>query len=198
MLFVGTPSGVDKRTFRIFAKSSRCGHVTFNRRQAKVTGCLALCGSSSLVLRQYRRDSREQTLRSKAENGNAERCNVAGPSGVSVYEPAATDIDAFFSQYGLDGRTIIARRITPADRCVGSESEVIPNAEARRALEAFAQDMGSRLWAEYPLGWPPGALLVAFPHDVPNNALPLLWKASRRPPWRPLISGVSTGRRRPS
>jgi hypothetical protein len=117
---------------------------------------------------------------------------------VACYEPAARDIDAFFSQHGLDGRTIIARRVTPADRSVGSESEVIPNAQARGAFEAFAQDMGRRLWAEYPLGWPPGALLVAFPHDVPNNSLPLLWKNSRWPRWRPLISGVSRSRGRPS
>lgn len=85
-------------------------------------------------------------------------------------------IDAFFSQHGLDGRTIVARRVMPTDRCVGSESQVIPNEQARAAFEAFARQMGSRLWAEYPLGWPPGALLVAFPHDVPNNSLPLLWK----------------------
>ena len=117
---------------------------------------------------------------------------------VACYEPTATDIDEFFSQQGLDGRAITARRVTEADRCVGLESQVIPNTQARGAFEVFARQMGGHLWAEYPLGWPPGALLVAFPHDVPNNSLPLLWKTSRRPRWRPLISGVLRGRGRPS
>lgn len=117
---------------------------------------------------------------------------------VACYEPAAAEIDAFFSQLGLDGHTVVARRLAPTDRCVGSQSRVIPNEQARSAFEAFAQEVGIQLWPEYPLGWPPGGLLVVFPHDVPNNTLPLLWKPNRRPRWRPLISGVSRSRGRPS
>jgi hypothetical protein len=117
---------------------------------------------------------------------------------VACYDSAAADINAFFSRLGLDGHAVVARRLAPTDRCVGSQSRVIPNEQARTAFEAFAQEVGRRLWPEYPLGWPPGALLVSFPHDVPNNSLPLLWKANRRPRWRPLIGGVSRSRGRPS
>lgn len=85
----------------------------------------------------------------------------------------------------LDCRFHTAWELREGDRCVGDNSELILDSRLRSRLEAFAKKKGKRLAREFPLGWPPGGLLVMFQHDVPNNSLPLLW-AERQGEWSAL------------
>ena len=61
----------------------------------------------------------------------------------------------------------------------------VPTTIDRAAVREFAGAYGKRLFANDPLGFEDGQLLLAFHHNTPDNSLPILWAGPpQHPQWR--------------
>ena len=65
----------------------------------------------------------------------------------------------------------------------------------RERLKKICYKYGKRLYPEYPLGYEDSQSLFVFPHNVPNNTLPIIWagpESESEPgvPWKPLWKRV--------
>ena len=50
---------------------------------------------------------------------------------------------------------------------------------------ALAEHYGRELYPEHPLGYKDGQLLLGFPHNIPDNSLPIVWWSGGPSNWKP-------------
>lgn len=50
-------------------------------------------------------------------------------------------------------------------------------------MKKIALHYGAKLWAEWPIGYKSGQLLLSFSHNTPDNAPPIFWKEGTYSPW---------------
>lgn len=60
-------------------------------------------------------------------------------------------------------------------RAFSSVSSAFPDARVRRRLKNLAQRYGERLYPKGPLGYDNSQAMIVFPHNTPNNTLPIFW-----------------------
>lgn len=118
-----------------------------------------------------------------------------GEARITVLALVAFDvaIEAVRKAIGAkDGRVIVGRVLTDADRAFSSQSRIWDSDADRDAAQVWAEGVGLQLGfrPEDALGWKGSQALVAFPYNTPNNTLPLFWANGRVKgrPWNPLFT----------
>lgn len=74
------------------------------------------------------------------------------------------------------------------DKTFGPESRVFrkpPDTIDKSISHTLASKYGEELWADHPLGFDDGQLLLAFHHNIPDNSLPIFWWDEGTAPWYP-------------
>lgn len=105
--------------------------------------------------------------------------------------------------YGLDsgirrieeaghfGKVLSATRLTEKDGAFTSGSRLNVDEASREIIKSIAKRYGDRIYPVGPLGYEGAGLLIAFPHNTPNNTLPIIWggveSESMADDWEPLI-----------
>lgn len=54
-------------------------------------------------------------------------------------------------------------------------------------MREIALHYGNKLWAQYPLGYKSGQLLISFSHNTPDNVPPIFWDSGDVFPWNPVF-----------
>lgn len=89
-------------------------------------------------------------------------------------------------------KVLVANLLKDKDCAFTSNSQVFPNAELRRSIKRIATKYGKKIYPSGPIGYDDAALLIAFPHNTPNNTLPIIWggveSESLADHWEPLIA----------
>lgn len=73
-----------------------------------------------------------------------------------------------------------------------SENSVVFNEEERNVIKPMCEKYGNQLFKEHPLGYDNTQSLIVFPHNTPNNTLPIIWASNDNEAsageilWRPL------------
>ena len=99
---------------------------------------------------------------------------------------------------GLESGIDLARRsleslhytVTPyvpddLTKCFSDSSSIFASESERHEAKKIAGKYGVKLLPDQPLGFNDGQLLLTFPHNCPNNSLPILW--SNKNEWLPLF-----------
>lgn len=79
-----------------------------------------------------------------------------------------TDFDHVAAVFELDETY---KSLEPGARQFASAPAGIEMTKARK----LAEDYGNQLWPNHPLGYNDSQLLLGFHHNIPDNALPILW-----------------------
>lgn len=165
---------------RIFSRSPRSGdgHLSTTIREPAVCRYIFiddLCGSGTQA-KQYSEDTVLELRSLNPEAEVAYYCLFGLEEGLNDVRKrtAFTDVRALFT---LDN----------SFRCFRPESRYYVDGESDAMNEAKAvmTRHGSRLLPEHPLGYKDGQLLVGFFHNVPDNALPVLW--TEKDDWTPIF-----------
>lgn len=86
---------------------------------------------------------------------------------------------------------IVANLIREKDRVFSSGSSLLLDVDKRKKIMNIAKKYGKDLYPKHPLGYENSQLLITFPHNVPNNTLPIIWAGpaseSNADYWEPLV-----------
>lgn len=92
---------------------------------------------------------------------------------------------------GHFGKVLTATRLTEKDCAFTPVSRLRVDEESREIIKSIAKRYGDRIYPAGPLGYDGAGLLIAFPHNTPNNTLPIIWggveSESTADDWEPLI-----------
>ena len=97
-------------------------------------------------------------------------------AAIAGFEDGIRDIEAEFSS---DLTVVCPRPLSNSDRAFHEDSPLFESAEDRLRAREMALRYGSLLDRRQPLGYEESQALVVFHDWVPNNSLPILWKAGQ-------------------
>jgi hypothetical protein len=74
--------------------------------------------------------------------------------------------------------------------CFSDHSRYFSTSEIseREAALALAKKYGKQTWKKHPLGKDASQLMLGFPHNTPNNTLPIFWYDNPSVPWRAIFT----------
>lgn len=72
-------------------------------------------------------------------------------------------------------KVIAAKTLKEEDKAFSSKSRYFSDPEVRERLKAICRKYGEKLYPGNPLGYEDSQSLLVFPHNVPNNTLPIIW-----------------------
>jgi|GEM_PF-3346092 len=92
-------------------------------------------------------------------------------------------VSVFAFQQGLDRvradggfETVLAGvPLSDEERAFGEESRVFQDVTQRLRIKSLAEKYGRLLYPSHPLGYDNTQSLLVFPHNTPNNTLPVIW-----------------------
>lgn len=140
-----------------------------------------LLGSGSQAVRYSRTIVRDLRTIAARQGTDIRLCYYtlfAKPEGLA--RARATDFDEVHAVHELDDSQMA---FAPNSR-VYHGVEDYTSVEKGRAL---AQHYGERLVPQFPLGFGEGQMLMGFPHNVPDNTLPIVWFDEPTPYWNPIF-----------
>jgi len=105
---------------------------------------------------------------------------VALATGWQVVEQAVAALNMEVRPYCCD-------LLGDADVLFSETSRTFPDPDERQRGKEIAIQYGQKIWPEKPLGYGSLGLSIVFEANCPNNTLPILWKDSMNPPWKPLF-----------
>lgn len=84
-----------------------------------------------------------------------------------------------------------AKVLEESERAFSADSRMFPEDATRLRVMAMAYRYGQALYPKGPLGYDDGQAMIVFPHNTPNNTLPIIWASTRNEktlgvPWSPL------------
>lgn len=90
---------------------------------------------------------------------------------------------------------IPAKVLSEEHKAFSPQSCYFKDPKQRERLKEICSKYGERLYPEDPLGYEDSQSLFVFPHNVPNNTLPIIWagpESESQPgvPWKPLWKRV--------
>ena len=65
--------------------------------------------------------------------------------------------------------------LSDEERAFTTSSRIFPDPATRTRLQRLAETYGTKLYPRGPLGYEDSQSLVVFPHNTPNNTLPIIW-----------------------
>lgn len=80
---------------------------------------------------------------------------------------------------GCFKKVIVHEIISEELRAFSPESQVFPDADTRKRIKTLCEKYGKLLYPEYPLGFDDSQALIVFPHNTPNNTLPIIWASDK-------------------
>ncbi len=95
----------------------------------------------------------------------------------------------YFSLFGLEKgisyieknakfkMVIVGEEITDEEMAFTDNSEVF-NKEEKEIIKPICEKYGKLLYKDYPLGYDDTQALIVFPHNTPNNTLPIIWASN--------------------
>lgn len=95
-------------------------------------------------------------------------------------------------------KVITANELSEEFKAFSPKSRYFSNPAQRERLREICERYGNRLYRAYPLGYDNSQSLFVFPHNVPNNTLPIIWAGPQNEeergkpgkPWRPLFERI--------
>ncbi len=89
---------------------------------------------------------------------------------------------------------ICGDRLSDEERAFHPDSLVFNDFDlaTRERLETLCLHYGNELYPDHPLGYDDSQALLAFPHNTPNNTLPIIWASTENEkvkgyPWNPIF-----------
>lgn len=79
-------------------------------------------------------------------------------------------------------RTVIGEVLTEEDKAFSENSGIFQGEEKLR-IKQMCEKYGVRLFGKHPLGYDNTQALIVFPHNTPNNTLPIIWASSDNEAW---------------
>jgi hypothetical protein len=81
------------------------------------------------------------------------------------------------------------------DKAFSNNSEIFPDSRMRELVKELSKRYGDKLYHKGPLGYDESQALIVFPHNTPNNTLPIIWASHRNEktigvPWNPLFERI--------
>ena len=87
---------------------------------------------------------------------------------------------------------LVANLLTEKDCAFTSNSQLFTEPASRKQIKRVAMKYGKRIYPEGPIGYDNSGLLITFPHNTPDNTLPIVWggveSESAADHWEPLIA----------
>ena len=72
-------------------------------------------------------------------------------------------------------RVIPAKILSDEYKAFSPRARYFTDPDVRERLKKICTKYGKRLYPEHPLGYEDSQSLLVFPHNVPNNTLPIIW-----------------------
>ncbi|MBN2239895.1 MAG: HEAT repeat domain-containing protein [Dehalococcoidales bacterium] len=120
--------------------------------------------------------------------------NIVGLNVQSYY------ISVFAFQDGLDKvrkegcfiKVFTGCLLTNEERAFHEKSTVFTEQTTREKLRELCLKYGKQLFPNHPLGYDDSQALLVFPHNTPNNTLPIIWASTENEkmkgiPWQPVF-----------
>jgi hypothetical protein len=89
-------------------------------------------------------------------------------------------------------KVLVANLLKDKDCAFTSNSQIFPDTDLRKSIKRIATKYGKKIYPSGPIGYDDAGLLIAFPHNTPNNTLPIIWggveSESLADHWEPLIA----------
>ena len=87
------------------------------------------------------------------------------------------------------------KTLSDEEMAFSENSYIFKDPIKKAELKAFCENHGKKLYPEYPLGYDDSQALLVFPHNTPNNTLPIIWASSENEkeigvPWNPLCERI--------
>lgn len=79
------------------------------------------------------------------------------------------------SNYFNYNNVICEHILSDEERAFNDNSFVFKNSEIRGRLKSICEKYGRTLYPKHPLGYDDSQSLLVFPHNTPNNTLPIFW-----------------------
>jgi hypothetical protein len=80
---------------------------------------------------------------------------------------------------GCFEKVIVHEIISEELRAFSPESQVFPDPNTRERIKILCEKYGSLLYPKHPLGYDDSQALIVFPHNTPNNTLPIIWASDK-------------------
>lgn len=106
---------------------------------------------------------------------------------VCGFRTAQVKVEGTLVQCSLPVKVHTCDPLDESAKCFSERSQIFPDAVERNQAKTIADEHGRRLVKRNPLGYGNCQATVVFAHSCPNNSLPILWKESKNPPWKPLF-----------
>jgi HEAT repeat protein len=74
---------------------------------------------------------------------------------------------------------IVHGLLSDENRAFSSNSQVFPDKETRERIKILCEKYGKLLFPKHPLGYDNLQALIVFPHNTPNNTLPIIWASEK-------------------
>ena len=91
---------------------------------------------------------------------------------------------------GVFDRIEAVSELDPTYRVFGPDSQTYanpPDGLKKDDAEGIVRHYGERLMPGHSLGYQDSQLLLGFTHNIPDNTLPIIWRESENPHWRPIF-----------
>ena len=75
-------------------------------------------------------------------------------------------------------QVIVHNIISDELRAFSTNSQVFPDKDTRERIKILCTKYGEKLY-EHPLGYDNSQALIVFPHNTPNNTLPIIWASDK-------------------
>ncbi len=76
-------------------------------------------------------------------------------------------------------KVIVHEIISEELRAFSPGSQVFPDADTREQIKRLCGKYGKLLYPKHPLGYDDSQALIVFPHNTPNNTLPIIWASEK-------------------
>lgn len=80
---------------------------------------------------------------------------------------------------GCFKKVIVHEIISEELRAFSLNSQVFPDADIRVRIKRLCEKYGILLYPKHPLGYDDSQALIVFPHNTPNNTLPIIWASDK-------------------
>lgn len=95
-------------------------------------------------------------------------------------------------------KEVIVGEILSEEYMAFSPNSEVFTTEEQKELKPFCQYYGKKLYKKFPLGYDDTQALIVFPHNTPNNTLPIIWASCNNEAakselnWKPLWDRIKT------
>ncbi len=80
---------------------------------------------------------------------------------------------------GCFKKVIVHEIISEELRAFSPGSQIFPDADTRERIKRLCEKYGKLLYPKHPLGYDDSQALIVFPHNTPNNTLPIIWASDK-------------------